>query len=250
METPKLYAELAAWWPLLSPPDEYDGEAAFFLRALAAALGAPAARRRPTLVELGSGGGSLATHMKAAYDLTLVDIAPEMLAVSRVYNPECEHVVGDMRTARLGRVFDVVFIHDAIDYMTTEDDLRAAITTAYLHCAPGGVALFVPDAVRETFQPATEHGGRDAAPGETDRGLRYLEWTFDPDPTDTTYTAEFAFVLREGATVHVEQDRHIHGLFARADWLRLLDEVGFAPAPTVLTDEYDRMLFLASRPLV
>lgn len=245
-DTPRLYRELATWWPLLSPPDEYAGEAAFFLTALTGALGASAHDRRRTLVEFGCGGGSLATHLKVAFELTLVDIAPEMLAVSRAYNPECEHLVGDMRTARLGRVFDVVFIHDAIDYMATEDDLRAAITTAFLHCAPGGVALFVPDAVRETFQPATEHGGRDAEPGDIDRGLRYLLWTFDPDPTDTTYTSEFAFLLREGATVRVDQDHHTCGLFTRADWLRLLDAAGFG-APTVLMDEYERMLFLASR---
>ena len=48
-----------------------------------------------------------------------------MLALSATLNPECEHLEGDMRTLRLGRTFDVVFIHDAISYLTTEDDLRA-----------------------------------------------------------------------------------------------------------------------------
>jgi len=245
--TPKLYTELASWWPLFSPPEHYTDEATFFLATLTKSLGSQPSARRRTLVEFGSGGGSMAYHMKAAFDLTLVDLSPDMLAVSRAYNPECEHMVGDMRTARLGRVFDAVFIHDAIVYMTTEDDLRAAITTAYTHCAPGGVALFVPDAVRETFQPATEHGGRDAAPEEGDRALRYLYWTFDPDATDTTYRAEFAFLLREGATVRVEYDHHLNGLFARADWLRLLEDVGFVS--TAMTDNYERTVFLASRPL-
>lgn len=57
--------------------------------------------------------------------LTLVDRSPEMLAVSFALNPECEHVVGDMRDMRLGRVFDCVLIHDAICYLTTEAELRA-----------------------------------------------------------------------------------------------------------------------------
>lgn len=103
--------------------------------------------------------------------MTLVDLSPEMLAVSRALNPECEHLASDMRTIRLGRLFDAVFIHDAIMYMTTEIDLRAAMATVYLHCRPGGVALFVPDHVRETFTPSTEYGGPD---GEQ-RALRYLE---------------------------------------------------------------------------
>ena len=246
----KLYAELAEWWPLLSPPEEYDDEAAFFLATLVGALPAPDAPRRQTLVEFGSGGGSLAYHLKAHFDLTLVDRSPDMVAVSRALNPECEHLVGDMRSARLGRRFDAVFIHDAIDYMTTEADLRRALTTAFVHCAPGGVALFVPDAVRETFQPTTEHGGHDA--GDTaghdgsNRALRYLLWRFDPDTTDTTYTTEFVFLLREGESVRVERDRHVCGLFARDDWLRLLRAVGFVPR--ALMDSYERVVFVGARP--
>ncbi len=60
-----------------------------------------------------------------------------MLAVSLRLNPECESVEGDMRTVRLGRQFDCVFIHDAIVYMTTGADLRRAIQTAFVHCEPG-----------------------------------------------------------------------------------------------------------------
>jgi len=35
-----------------------------------------------------------------------------MLELSRTINPELEHLVGDMRTIRLGRTFDAVLIHD------------------------------------------------------------------------------------------------------------------------------------------
>jgi len=66
--------------------------------------------------------------------MTLVDRSPEMLTVSRALNPDCEHIEGDMRTVRLGRVFDAVLIHDPIMYMTTEPDLRSAMATAFAHC--------------------------------------------------------------------------------------------------------------------
>ncbi len=88
--------------------------------------------------------------------MTLVDLSEDMLAVSRELNPECEHLPGDMRTVRLGRTFDAVFVHDAIEYMTTEADLRQAIATAYEHCRPGGVAVLVPDDIAENFEPATD----------------------------------------------------------------------------------------------
>ena len=52
-----------------------------------------------------------------------------------------------------------------------------------------------------------------------------------PDPSDTTYLADYAYLLRsDDGSVRVEHDRHIEGLFARADWLRLLSEVGFEPS--------------------
>jgi hypothetical protein len=166
-----------------------------------------------------------------------------MLVVSRTLNPDCEHLVGDMRMLRLGCTFDVVFIHDAIDYMTTKHDLRLALETAFLHCTPGGLALMVPDHVRETFQPATDHGGND----DEGRALRYLEWTYDPDEADTTYTVEYAYLLREnGRPTWIEHEQHICGLFPCAEWVRLLGEVGFQPEVT--RDQYGRDIFVARRP--
>ncbi len=101
----------------------------------------------------------------------------------------------------------------------------------------------VPDHVRETFQPTTEHGGSD---GEV-RALRYLQWTYDPDDTDTTYTVEYAYLLRENdQPTWIEHDQHICGLFPRGEWVRLLREVGFQPEIT--RDQYERDIFVARRP--
>jgi trans-aconitate methyltransferase len=236
----KLYAELASWWPLLSPPDDYLDEVEFFQKVLLAE-GLPPA---PTLLELGCGGGSNAVHLKASFaQVMLTDLSPQMLAVSRTLNPDCEHLVGDMRTLRLERTFDMVFIHDAIDYMTTLHDLRLALDTAFLHCAPGGLALIVPDYVRETFEPETDHGGTDG----DGRALRYLEWTYDPDDTDTTCTTDYVYLLRENdQPVRIVHDQHICGLFPRGEWIRLLREVGFQPEIT--RDQYERDVFVARRP--
>ena len=86
--------------------------------------------------------------------------------------------------------------------------------------------LFAPDHVRENFRPGTDHGGHDGA----DRAMRYLEWTWDPDPADATCIVDYTYVLRErDGQVRVFHDRHLEGLFSRTDWLRWLSEAGFVP---------------------
>jgi len=214
-----LYGELAPWFHLLTAPEDYAEEAAFYRRLFEEACDGPCR----TLLELGSGGGNNASHYSRWFRATLVDRSPAMLAVSRELNPGCEHVEGDMRSVRLGRTFDAVFVHDAVMYLATEADLRACMATAFAHCRPGGAALFAPDCTRETFAPRTDHGGHDG----DGRALRYLEWTWDPDPDDTTYTVDFAYLLREGSAIRAVHDRHVFGLFRRGEWLRWLTEAGF-----------------------
>jgi SAM-dependent methyltransferase len=242
-ELTRFYSDLARWWPLISPVADYAGEAAEFRRVIRTV--SPDAT---TVLELGSGGGHNACYLKRHYTLTLTDLSTAMLAVSRQLNPECEHVAGDMRSLELGRPFDVVFAHDAIDYMLTETDLAAAIATAWRHCRPGGVAIFVPDDVRESFTPDTDCGGTDAPDGA---GVRYLEWSYDPDPADSTTTTEYAFLTRDAdGTVSSHSETHLSGLFPRATWLRLIEQQGFAAeAIEEHTDEerHPRTIFVGRR---
>jgi SAM-dependent methyltransferase len=239
-DQPFMYTSLAGWFHLITAPADYADEAAFALGTLREY----ATGRLDELLELGCGGGNLASHLKRDVRLTLTDLSPEMLAVSRGLNPECEHLQGDMRTLRLGRTFDGVVVHDAVAYMTGEDDLSAALTTAFAHLRHGGAAIFLPDCVRETLRPHTVHGGHDG----DGRSLRYLEWVWDPDPDDTTYVTDFAYVLREGDRVpQVLHDRHVEGVFPRDSWLRLLGEAGFEAHRIV--DPWERDVFVGLAPL-
>ena len=233
---PLFYDHFSEWWPLFSPPEHYDEEAADLLRRLGDAV-----RPGATLLELGSGGGSLAFHLKPHFEMTLTDRSAGMLVNSRAVNPECEHVEGDMRTLRLGRQFDVVLVHDAIMYALTPGDVKATIHTAAIHCKADGTVVFLPDYVRETFRPGTDHGGEDAPDG---RGFRYLEWHWDPNPNDDTYIVDYAFVMRDaGGDVRVVHDRHVEGLFSRGQWLEWFAEAGLNAASSL--DEWGRDVFIA-----
>ena len=237
-----MYSNLAAWWPLLSAPAEYREEAADLLPGLLAAPDAPPR----TLLELGSGGGNLASHLKAHFAVTLSDLSDDMLNVSRVLNPDCEHVQGDMRTLDLGRTFDLVLLHDAVMYMTTPDDLRAALATAARHCRVGGGIAVLPDSVLETLDvdvDTVSTGGHDGPDG---RGLRYMEWSWDPDPDDTEYITAYSFVVRHAdGRVDFEGDVHHNGVFPQATWLQLLAEAGFDVTSRV--DQWNRHVFTGRR---
>jgi len=251
MKNPIMYDALAEWWPLLSSPADYAEEAAFYAGLMADAADAPLR----SVLELGSGGGNNASHMKQRFAMVLVEPSSGMRAVSQTLNPECEHVAGDMRSVRLGRQFDAVFVHDAVCYMTSVADLRQAIATAFAHCRPGGAVLFAPDYVRENFAPSTEHGGHDE-PGALDgvgRGLRFVSWMYDPDPSDTTYVVDYAFLLRtrDGA-VRVEHDQHVEGLFGRNDWLQCFADAGLearvVPFEHSEVEPGTHEVFVATRP--
>jgi SAM-dependent methyltransferase len=240
MSLPRLYTDLASWWPLLSPPEDYAGEAEAAIGLLRAALG----RAPATLLELGSGGGNNALHLKRHAAMTLVDLAPDMLAISRMLNPELEHIEGDMRTVRLGRTFDAVFIHDAIMYMISEDDLAAALTTAHMHLNPGGALLVMPDCISETYAPDVESGGED---GEDGRAMRYLIWTHPPLAGATAFYEDFAMMLRrpDGA-VECVHDRHRFGLFSRAQWQRAFARASFAGVAEH-ADPWRQVVYLAHK---
>ena len=225
---PRMYTDLAHWFHLITAPDEYVEEADFYLRTMIAA----SERAPQTLLELGSGAGNNAFHYKHhLQSVTLTDLSEGMLRLSRQINPECTHIQGDTRTLRMGRTFDAVFVQDAVCYLTTLADLQACIETAFVHCRPGGFVLFAPDHVRENFSRTAglDCGGHDAE----DRAIRWLEWTYDPDPSDVTYTVDYAYILRKaGQPSRVVHDQHLCGLFSRTDWLQLFDQVGFVSAKT------------------
>lgn len=247
MKGPLMYGELAPWFHLLTPPDEYAGEAAAILELLREHVDGPL----ETLLELGSGGGNTCSHLRRDLRLTLTDLSPEMLELSRTINPDTEHLVADMRTLRLGRIFDAVLIHDAICYLVSEAEVRTALQTAFAHLRPGGAAVIMPDYVRQTFRAGTDHGGEDE-PGSDDgrpgRALRYLEWTTDPDPSDTAYQVDYALLLRDhDGRVEVRHDRHVEGLFSSETWLELLADVGFEAS--AVDDPDGRVVFVARRPL-
>ncbi len=227
-ERPRMYHELAEWFHLITAPADYAEEAAYYLQVMRNVLGHVPA----SLLELGSGGGNNALHYKAHIpDVVLSDRSAEMLGLSRTINPGLPHIQGDMRSLRLARQFEAVFVHNAASYPTSEEDIRQLAATAFEHCLPGGVAVFCPDHTAENLVYETDHGGHDG----DGRALRYLEWTYPGSPGTHGFSVDYVYVLHEdGREPRVVYDRHLNGALPRDTWLRAIADAGFEPGAVPL----------------
>ena len=224
---PRLYHDLAELWPLISPPSDYAPEMQMIRQMLDHRLDRSNSSVRPSVLELGAGGGHGLWHLTDDFDCSAVDIAPAMVAHCRELNPSITAHVGDMRSVRLDKLFDAVLIHDAIDYMTTPADARAALATAATHLRPGGLLIVVPTYVSQTFvdhEVAHDHREND------DVELTYFSYVHDPDPSDTMIELVLVYLIRsrdEKKELRIEHDRHQCGLFAIDDWLSMIQDAGF-----------------------
>lgn len=211
----RLYDELAWLWPVISPVECYEEESA--------CLGVLLARyaRRPvrTLLDLGCASGHHECALRRDFAITGVDCAPAMLVQARAANPAGTYREGDLRTVRLGTQFDAVLLLDAVNYMTTEADLAAALDTARAHLAPGGVLITVAEHTAETFEETDprasvfEHDGTQVTVLE-----RYAA-----GPAEAShFLGVFVYTIERDGTRRVERDEHRFGLFPLGQWRGLL----------------------------
>jgi SAM-dependent methyltransferase len=219
-KTYRLYNDLAWLWPLWGDVDEYLEECELFVRLFRE----HSTREVRTLLDIGCGGGKNAFHLKKHFELTGIDISEAMLANAKALNPECEFLIGDMRTLDLGREFDTVYLNDSIAYMTNEADLLAAFQSAGRHLRPGGAMVTLAEVTKETFrQNRTAVSVSEA----DDLEITVIENNYEPYPNDTTYETTFVYLLREDGKLRIEHDHHIVGVFSIDVWRRLLNSAGF-----------------------
>jgi SAM-dependent methyltransferase len=237
----RMYDDLSWLWPLMGQPDEVDwiAEAEEFVSAIHNHSRIEA----KALLNLGCGGGKNDFTLKKYFTITGVDTSEQMLANARRLNPEIEYSVGDMRTVRLGKMFDAVVIADSIDYMLTEDDLRAAFVTAFAHLKSGGVFCTYAEVTRERFRQ-NETKCSTYARGEMD--ISFLHNNYDPDPTDTTYESTFVWLIRRAGNLEIETDHHLGGIFPQQTWVDLLREIGFRV--TAIETPFQAPMFACVKP--
>ena len=236
----RLYGDLAWTWPIISPPEDYVEEAREFCEAIRR----NAQIEAKSLLDLGCGGGHNDYTLKNEFEVTGVDISANMLALAKRLNPEVTYLLGDMRTVRLNKTFDAVAIFDSIDYMLTKGDMRAAFITAFTHLKPGGVFCTYAEETPERFQ---QNHTKYSTSTQGDIEITFIENTYDPDPTDSTYESTFVYFIRREGQLDIETDHHLCGIFPLETWRNLLTGVGFE-IKQMDFEEGDCPLFVCIKP--
>ena len=143
-QDPDVFNAYAAYYDLLYRNKDYAGEAAYVHGLIQHhAYGAQ------EVLEFGSGTGGHAVCLAGhGYRVTGVDRSNAMVrrALNRVGSfgtRALEFAVGDLRSFRAGKAFDVVLaLFHVMSYQTGNADLQAAMATAAAHLRPGGLFIF------------------------------------------------------------------------------------------------------------
>jgi SAM-dependent methyltransferase len=229
----RAYGDLAWTDTIVSGHEEAAEESEFFVKVLKENSRIPI----KTLLHLGCGAGFNDRTFKKYFTVTGADVSEGMLEIARGLNPEVRYLRGDMRTVELGELFDAVVIPDAIGYMTTPADLRAAVGAACRHLASGGVLLLTPLVAEDFRENNFAYVG-----SKNGVHVTIFENNCVLDPASGTYTATLVYLIRREGRIEIVTDRHTLGLFPLAVWRSLIDGAGLDIRETSMDHNYDPYL--------
>lgn len=229
----KSYSSLAWTMPIIASPEEYEEEVRYFVDAIEKHARGECKR----MLHLGCGAGGHDYQFKKYFEITGVDISPEMLNLAREINPEVRYILGDMREVRLEQKFDMVIIPDSVSYMSNRKDLKKALDTAAYHLRPGGIFLVVTH-TKEEFQ------NNNFLYSGTRGDIHVTLFENNYITSKNQFEATLVYLIRKRGKLQVEYDVHTLGLFGHETWLKLLYGANFYVNEVFNMDEiYDRYLF-------
>lgn len=166
------YEPLAAHYDLFTERSAYEPVIAQ-IEAWAQAQGLRGRR----LLDVACGTGkSFVPMLERGYEVAACDISPSMVAEARRKAPAAEIVVADMRSLPWRRRFDLITcMDDAVNYLLTAGDLRAALASMAGALAPEGILIFDANTLG-TYR------GDFAETFEVESGATRFEWRGEASP--------------------------------------------------------------------
>jgi SAM-dependent methyltransferase len=172
------------------------------------------------LLDVGCGTGlSFVALLDRGWKVTACDISPGMLEIARQRaGDRAELLVADMRTLPVLGEFDLVWaVNDAVNYVLSDEELRAALGAMARNMTPDGVLLFDLNTMLtfEIFFCGTQE--REV------EGQRFV-WrgAMDADSLQPGSVCEARFEAEGQAIDHVHRQRH----FPESEVLAAIEDVG------------------------
>lgn len=97
-----------------------------------------------SILDVGCGTGILANKLRNMnFDVSGIDISEDMIKVANETTKGIDFTVSDMRSFKLNKTFDMITCaFDAINYVTSDEDMKATIDTIYNHLKNNGFFIF------------------------------------------------------------------------------------------------------------
>jgi len=222
----RLYSDLSWLWRLWGDPaTEYADHVSFIIELIQKS----SKRELRTALDLGCGGGKFIFTLKKHFEVTGLDLSPQMLALAKELNPEVKLLHGDMRSFSIGESFDLIFVDDALSYITSQGELASVLKNCHSHLAPDGYMVLTPDYLKEEF---VQHNCQifHSIPHQLHPGVEvtYITNDYDPDTSDDHFESAFVYLIRENGKLRIETDLHQLGLFDLDTWKKVLSSAGFS----------------------
>jgi ubiquinone/menaquinone biosynthesis C-methylase UbiE len=114
--------------------------------------------RGKEMLDAACGTGNHIQFLKKHYNITGYDLDKYMLGIARKKFPDLKLVLGDMRTFKLNKQFDVIVcLFSAIGHLKTYANLEKAVRNFSCHLKPGGVMIIEPFVSKEQFLDGLLH---------------------------------------------------------------------------------------------
>jgi len=153
-----MFHELARYYDVYLSGKDYRGESRR-LETIAhryGRTGGPASRG--SWLDVGCGTGGHLEYLRKRHPVAGVDLSPEMLRLARIRLPGISLRIGDARTFRFGRTFDVVScVFGLLGHIEQERDVRRVFERISAHLTPGGVAIVEPWIDPAHYRPGFIH---------------------------------------------------------------------------------------------
>lgn len=235
-----MFTKSAAFYDALYSWKDYPAEAHYIKEIVA--RNSPEAR---TLLDVACGTGAHLEHLGDAFELSGLDLDPELLAIARSRIPEGIFYEDDMISFDLGRRFGaVICMFSSIGYVGTVDNLNRAMRTMAAHAEHGGVVIVEP-----WFRPDQfEEGRSDVLVGRS--GDLVIERTSFTRRLGSKSVIDFAYVVSDSSGEERDRftEQHVLGLFTEEEYRRALSHAGLDAREVDDDGPTGRGLFVGARP--